>query len=60
VNKELLEILVCPICRGVFELNVEKECDGAVITGILKCLSCEKSYPIENSIPNLLPPDLRA
>ena len=60
MNKELLEILVCPVCRGVFELHVEKESNGSVVTGTLKCLSCEKSYPIENSIPNLLPPDLRS
>ncbi len=38
----------------VFEEN-EKE----IVTGKLCCKSCKECYPIEDGIPNMLPPDLR-
>ncbi|MGE0685586.1 MAG: Trm112 family protein, partial [Dehalococcoidia bacterium] len=28
-------------------------------TGSLHCAKCNETYPIEDTIPNLLPPDLR-
>jgi uncharacterized protein YbaR (Trm112 family) len=30
-----------------------------VIEGSLHCARCNETYPIEDGIPNLLPPDLR-
>jgi uncharacterized protein YbaR (Trm112 family) len=54
-----MEILVCPLCKSTLELTVENESDGEIRTGRLKCTSCKETYPIEDGIPNMLPPDLR-
>ncbi len=54
-----MEILVCPMCRGDLELKVEKEEGGEIVTGTLTCTSCRERYPIEDGIPNMLPPDQR-
>ncbi len=54
-----MEILVCPLCKGELELKVDKERDGEIIEGRLTCRSCGERYPIEDGIPNMLPPDLR-
>ena len=57
MKRELVDILVCPVCKGKLELNVEAEGGGEVITGSLYCSKCDASYPIVDSIPNLLPPN---
>ena len=55
-----MDILACPICKGDLELNIEEEDEnGEVVRGILYCRNCDERYPIEDGIPNLLPPDLR-
>jgi uncharacterized protein YbaR (Trm112 family) len=59
VKKELMDILACPMCKGDLELNVEEEDEKEVVTGSLFCAKCNERYPIVDSIPNLLPPDLR-
>jgi uncharacterized protein YbaR (Trm112 family) len=58
MKRELMDILVCPVCKGELELTVEEE-NEEVITGSLYCPGCQVHYPITNSIPNLLPPELR-
>jgi uncharacterized protein YbaR (Trm112 family) len=59
MKRELMDILVCPVCKGELKLTVEEEKEE-VITGSLYCSRCKVHYPITNSIPNLLPPELRA
>ncbi len=59
MKKDMMEILACPVCKGKLDLVVEEEKGDEVINGILHCGKCDESYPIEDSIPNLLPPDLR-
>lgn len=59
MKKELMDILACPMCKGDLELNVEEEDEKEVVTGSLFCAKCNERYPIVDSIPNLLPPDLR-
>ena len=59
LKKDLMEILVCPVCKGELELRVQEEDGDEVVTGSLFCAACNESYPIEDTIPNLLPPDLR-
>ncbi len=59
MNVDLMEILVCPVCKGSLELRVDQEEGPDVITGALLCSRCRETYPIEDSIPNLLPPQLR-
>ncbi len=46
IDKELLDILVCPKCKGDLELT-EKE-DG------LDCKPCALKYPVKDDIPIML------
>jgi uncharacterized protein len=46
IDKELLDILVCPKCKGDIELTQEE--DG------LSCKTCELKYPIKDDIPIML------
>jgi uncharacterized protein YbaR (Trm112 family) len=59
MRKDLMEILACPMCKGELTLTIDEEKDGGVERGTLYCAKCDERYPIEDSIPNLLPPDLR-
>jgi uncharacterized protein YbaR (Trm112 family) len=59
MRKDLMEILACPLCKGPLELTVEKEKGEEVINGSLLCPKCSQRYPIVDSVPNLLPPELR-
>ena len=54
-----MEILVCPVCKGELELRAEEEDGEEIVNGSLFCAACDESYPIEDTIPNLLPPELR-
>lgn len=54
MDKELLEILACPVCKGPLELKKEGGEDKELF-----CAKCDEHYPIEDGIPNLLPPDMR-
>ncbi|MFO7801089.1 MAG: Trm112 family protein [Desulfovermiculus sp.] len=46
LNKELLDILVCPECKGDLELTSKE--DGLI------CRACELVYPIRDDIPIML------
>jgi uncharacterized protein YbaR (Trm112 family) len=59
MKRDLMEILACPVCKGELELTVEQEDEKEVIKGSLYCKNCNETYPIEDGIPNLLPPNLR-
>lgn len=60
MKKELMDILACPVCKGDLELSMEEEDDrGEIVSGFLYCWKCDQRYPIEEGIPNLLPPELR-
>jgi uncharacterized protein YbaR (Trm112 family) len=56
MRRELMDILACPVCKGSLDLAVASELNEAVVKGTLTCRTCEATYPIEDSIPNLLPP----
>jgi len=56
MKKELIHILACPVCKGTLQLNVDKEEGEEVVAGSLYCSKCQYSYPIADTIPNLLPP----
>ena len=55
MKKELMNILCCPTCKGDLTLTTEKEKNGEILEGKLKCKKCDAVYTIEDSIPNLLP-----
>lgn len=59
MKRDLMEILACPICKGSLKLTVEEEDDKEIIKGSLYCENCAVNYPIEETIPNLLPPELQ-
>ncbi|HTC40159.1 MAG TPA: Trm112 family protein [Candidatus Acidoferrales bacterium] len=47
IAKELLEILVCPVCKNPVHLLM----DGSG----LKCDVCKRVYPVRDDIPVMLP-----
>ncbi len=59
MKRSLMDILACPMCKNELELEVTKEDENEVVEGTLHCRSCGEAYPIEDTIPNLLPPSLR-
>jgi uncharacterized protein YbaR (Trm112 family) len=46
ISEQLLEILVCPACRGRVEMKADE-------SG-LKCVECKRVYPIRDDIPVML------
>jgi len=44
IDKELIEILACPACKGDVELKDKK----------IVCKKCGKKYPIKGGIPVML------
>lgn len=59
VKPSLMEILVCPICKGELQLTVDQQDGDEIVRGSLFCPRDNERYPIEDTIPNLLPPDMR-
>lgn len=57
MKRDLLDILCCPVCKGDLELKVKKESKVEILEGSLRCGKCAHTYPIEDGIPNLLPPE---
>jgi uncharacterized protein YbaR (Trm112 family) len=51
LSKELLDILVCPICKTA----VRPLADGSG----LKCGSCRRVYPVRDEIPVMLPEEAK-
>jgi uncharacterized protein YbaR (Trm112 family) len=46
ITQQLMEILVCPACRGTLQFDEE--------AAQLNCLPCELSYPVIHDIPVML------
>ena len=46
ISKELLDILVCPLCKAALDLKPDQ-------SG-LKCTKCKRVYPIRDDIPVML------
>ena len=59
MRADLMEILRCPVCRGKLTLTERSKRGAEILTGVLSCPKCPAEYPIEDGIPNLLPPDER-
>ncbi len=57
MKEELMDILVCPLCKGELALTVTERDEVEIVTGTLYCKACDYHYPIVETIPNLLPPD---
>ncbi len=59
MKKDLMDILVCPVCKGELKLSVGEETEAEIVSGSLYCAKCDVTYPIIETIPNLLPPEQR-
>lgn len=53
-----MDVICCPLDKATLDLDVD-EADDEVLEGTLTCTDCGETYPIEDGIPNLLPPDMR-
>ena len=51
ISEELLEILVCPICKTPVKLTADN-------FG-LKCDTCRRVYPVRDDIPVMLPEEAK-
>ena len=58
MRRDLMDILVCPVTKEPLELVVDEEEDGEILRGHLYSRSIDFKYPIEDGIPNLLPPEM--
>ena len=60
MKREVLKILVCPVCRGGLELSVfsAEGNGGEIAEGLLSCKGCERWYPVTKGIPRMLPPGM--
>jgi uncharacterized protein len=59
VKESLMEIICCPLDKSELDLRVDVQDGDEVVAGRLVCKECGETYPIEDGIPNLLPPDMR-
>lgn len=59
MRESLMDIICCPVDKSTLELSVTEKEGEEIIAGELECTECGESYPIEDGIPNLLPPDMR-
>ena len=60
MNRKMLDILACPMCKHHPLESFELELNGDVIvSGVLFCTSCSRFYPIIEEIPIMLPDELR-
>jgi uncharacterized protein len=58
MRKDLVEIVCCPVHKTPLALTVkEQDSHGDIVEGTLRCTTCRFDYPIEEGIPNLLPPE---
>lgn len=56
MKQDLMNILACPVCKThplLLKIVLQKGDD--IVSGSLNCPKCQVTYPIEDSIPNLLP-----
>lgn len=51
IPKELLDILVCPVCKTPVKLTSDN-------SG-LKCETCHRVYPVRDEIPVMLPEEAK-
>ncbi|GAB3672230.1 methytransferase partner Trm112 [Halopiger thermotolerans] len=61
MKESLLDILRCPLDKHELELEDAEygDDDEEVVGGDLVCTECGERYPVDDGIPNLLPPDMR-
>ncbi len=51
---ELLNYIICPVCKSELSLKVEKEENGEILNGFLLCNNCYQKFPIVRGIPRMV------
>lgn len=59
MKRDLMDILVCPLDKQELTLDIDEQDGDEILDGTLTCTECGERYPIDDGIPNLLPPDMR-
>lgn len=59
MRESLMDIIVCPVDKSELELEITEQDTEQILQGTLTCSECGETYPIEDGIPNLLPPDMQ-
>lgn len=55
MRERLLEFIACRSCKSDFQLRAgERDPDGEIMTGSLRCPRCEKEYPILKGVPRFI------
>jgi SAM-dependent methyltransferase len=60
MKRRLLDYIACLYCKCPLKLHEPVEQNSEIISGQLNCQQCQRSYPINNGIPRLLPDELSA
>lgn len=50
MKPDLERYVRCPRCYGKVILSRSAQIDGAVLDGVLECVSCEKAYPVVSGV----------
>lgn len=59
MKPDLMEILRCPLCKAQLSLEATQREGTEIVAGTLTCTGCHTIFPIEEGIPDLLPPEDR-
>jgi len=59
MKEDLMDVLCCPLDKADLDLTVDERDGDEIVAGTLTCTECDETFPIEDGIPNLLPPDMR-
>ena len=55
MNRDLVQHLVCPMCRGELQLSARETHDQSVESGSVECQQCISSFRIDEGVIDLLP-----
>lgn len=55
MRRPLVDLLVCPECRGPIQISdVKEENSVRIMQGTLRCTACGKTYAVEKGVPRLV------
>ena len=55
MHHDLLQVLACPSCRGPLGVDVTREADGEIESGVLRCEPCRGEFPVVRFVPRFVP-----
>ena len=57
MHRDLVSVLACPSCRGDLTIEVEREAEQEIESGVLRCAGCGGAYPVVRFVPRFVPAD---